>query len=187
MSVRVVAGKAKGRKLKTVPGEGTRPILTRIKENLFNILGTWVRDTRWLDLFAGTGSVGIEALSRGAEWCLFLDTSSLAVRTLHENLDTTGLAASAEVRRANAFSFLEHKQAEYEPFDVIYVAPPQYKGMWRTALEMIDADPSWLTPDGIVTVQIDPQEYEEVPLNNLDVYDIREYGKTMLCFYERLD
>ncbi|MEJ2150844.1 MAG: RsmD family RNA methyltransferase [Chloroflexota bacterium] len=139
MSVRVVAGKAKGRKLKTVPGEGTRPILTRIKENLFNILGTWVRDTRWLDLFAGTGSVGSEA-----------------------------------------------KQAEYEPFDVIYVAPPQYKGMWRTALEMIDASPSWLTPEGIVTVQIDPEEYEEVPLNNLDVYDIREYGKTMLCFYERL-
>jgi 16S rRNA (guanine966-N2)-methyltransferase len=187
MSVRVVAGKAKGRKLKTVPGEGTRPILTRVKENLFNILGTWVRDTRWLDLFAGTGSVGIEALSRGAAWCLFLDTSKLAIRIIHENLQTTGLAASAEVRRANAFSFLENRKAEYEAFDMIYIAPPQYKGMWRTALELVDAKPSWLTPEGIVTVQVDPGEYEEFPLNNLDLYDLRQYGKTMLCFYERLD
>ena len=98
----------------------------------------------------------------------------------------SGTGTSRVPITANAFSFLGHKQAEYEAFDVIYIAPPQYKGMWRTALEMIDASPSWLTPEGIVTVQIDPEEYEEVPLNNLDVYDIREYGKTMLCFYERL-
>jgi 16S rRNA (guanine966-N2)-methyltransferase len=187
MSVRVVAGRAKGRKLKTVPGEGTRPILTRVKENLFNILGTWVRDTRWLDLFAGTGSVGIEALSRGAAWCLFLDNNHLAVRIIRENLQTTGLAADAEVRRTNAFSFLENKREDYEPFDVIYIAPPQYKGMWRAALEMVDARPSWLTPEGIVTVQVDPAEYEEFPLTNLDLYDLRQYGKTMLCFYERLE
>jgi 16S rRNA (guanine966-N2)-methyltransferase len=102
-------------------------------------------------------------------------------------LQTTGLAADAEVRRTNAFSFLENKQADYEAFDMIYIAPPQYKGMWRAALELVDANPSWLTPDGIVTVQVDPGEYEEFPLDNLDLYDLRQYGKTMLCFYEHLE
>ncbi len=185
MSLRVISGKAKGRKLKTVPGESTRPILTRIRENLFNILGIWVRGTRWLDLFAGTGSVGIEALSRGAEHCLFLDVNRAAIRTIHENLRLTGLEEGAEVRRTDAFTFLKGDPAEYGGFDVIYVAPPQYRGMWSKALELIDARPEWLTPEGIVIVQMDPREYEEIPLENLSLYDQRRYGKTMLCFYER--
>lgn len=185
MAIRVIAGKAKGRRLKLVPGDSTRPVMDRVKESLFNILGEWVRGSRWLDLFAGTGSVGIEALSRGASSCLFLDLSREAIRTIHENLTLTGLEAGAEVQRADALAFLDGLPGPDDRFEVIYIAPPQYKAMWRQALEKIDAHADWLEPDGIAIVQIDPREYEVVLLTNLKLYDERHYGNTMLCFYER--
>lgn len=184
MAIRVISGSARGRKLKMVPGDSTRPVMDRVKESLFNILGTWVRGSRWLDLFAGTGSIGIEALSRGAEYCLFLDLSRAAIRTIHENLSITDLADGADVVRADALSYLRGDIPD-EVFEVVYVAPPQYKGIWRSALEMIDGRPDWLYPDGMVVVQIDPAEYEPVDLEHLVLFDQRTYGNTMLCFYER--
>lgn len=187
MAIRVISGKAKGRKLKLVPGDTTRPVMDRVKESLFNILGEWVRGSHWLDLFAGTGSVGIEALSRGAEGCLFLDLSRDAVRTIQDNLKTTGLEAGAEVRRADSLAFLDGMPDEGTRFEVIYIAPPQYKLMWRQALEKIDQRIDWLLPDGIAIVQIDPREYSEVAVANLRLYDERKYGNTLLCFYERID
>jgi 16S rRNA (guanine966-N2)-methyltransferase len=185
--MRVIAGSAKGRKLKSVPGESTRPILDRIKENLFNILGSQVRESRWLDLFAGTGSVGIEALSRGAAYCLFVDNSRAAIRTIRENLEHTRLADRGEVLRENAYRFLQKEPDEEDAFDVVYIAPPQYKDMWLKALKLIDAQPGWLIPNGLVIVQIDPKEYEEVQLRRFYLYDQRSYGNTLLCFYERDD
>ena len=186
MAIRVISGKAKGRRLKLVPGDSTRPVMDRVKESLFNILGDWVRDSHWLDLFAGTGSVGIEALSRGAASCLFLDLSREAVRTIHENLKTTGLEEDAEVRRADALAFLDGIPDESSRFEVIYIAPPQYHSLWRQALERIDQQIDWLLPDGIAIAQIDPREYEELPLTHLRRYDERKYGNTLLCFYERV-
>src|SRR5512135_1977086 len=106
MSVRVIAGSAKGRKLKSVPGDTTRPITDRVKEALFNILGADVLDSRWWDVFAGTGAVGIEALSRGAAYVLFTDLNRLPIDTIKSNLASSGLAARAEVRRADAFALL---------------------------------------------------------------------------------
>lgn len=171
--------------MKMVPGDTTRPVRDLVKEALFNILGEWVRGSHWLDLFAGTGSIGIEALSRGAASCLFLDTDRAAVKTIHENLAATGLSASAEVRRADAFFYLARTPPEGGRFEIIYVAPPQYRGLWRRALEQIDAQPGWLYPDGLAVAQIHPREYEELSLNNLVKTDERRYSKTLLCFYER--
>ncbi len=187
MSLRVIGGKAKGRKLKPVPGDSTRPIRDMVKEALFNILGSWVQGSRWLDLFAGTGSVGIEALSRGADFCLFLDVDRMAVRTIRDNLTITGLAAGADVRHEDAFVFLDSPPVEGEEFDVIYIAPPQYRGMWLPALELIDARPDWLFPEGIAITQIDPVEFEDLSFKHLALYDQRTYGNTQLCFYERLE
>jgi 16S rRNA (guanine966-N2)-methyltransferase len=101
--IRVISGVAKGRKLKMVPGDSTRPIMDRVKEALFNILGTGVVGCTFLDLFAGTGSVGIEALSRGADRVLLIDKDRMAIRTIRENLALTGLANRAETLRADAF------------------------------------------------------------------------------------
>ncbi len=184
MAIRVIAGKAKGRKLKMVPGEITRPVMDRVKENVFNIVGPSVRETRWLDLFAGTGSVGIEALSRGARTCLFTDTSRAAIRTIHENLQITGLASSARVERADALLMLRNDPQDEAAFEYIYVAPPQYQGIWQKVLELIDARPTWLAPDGIVIVQIDPREYADLDLTNLRLIDRRTYGNTLVLFYE---
>lgn len=182
MPIRVIAGTAKGRKLKLVPGESTRPIMDRVKEALFNILGTGIRGCSFLDLFAGTGSVGIEALSRGAERALFIDNNRLAIRTVHENLEHTRLADRAEVLRTDAFAYLQRQAPE--AFEYIYVAPPQYKGMWKKILLALDENPAHLQPDGVVVVQIDPSEREDVVLKALRMYDERIYGRTLLWFFE---
>src|SRR5258708_18953326 len=89
MPIRVIAGTAKGRQLKRVPGDGTRPVMDRVKEALFNILGEAMRGASFLDLYAGTGSVGIEALSRGAERAVFVENSKPAITTIEENLKLT--------------------------------------------------------------------------------------------------
>lgn len=183
MPMRVIAGIAKGRKLKLVPGDSTRPVMDRVKESLFNILGAGILDSKFLDLFAGTGSVGIEALSRGAGRALFIDNNRLALQTIRENLEFTRLAKNAEVLQADAFAYLQ--RVNPEAFEYIYIAPPQYKGLWKKALLALDVNPAHLQPDGIVVVQIDPSEREELALSVLRPYDERKYGRTLLWFFER--
>ena len=118
--MRVISGKARGRKLKRVPGVSTRPIMDRVKENLFNILGDFVPGSCWLDLFAGTGQVGIEALSRQAAEVIFVDNVYAAIRTIKDNLRHTKLTEGAKVLKMDAFRYLEAPTRA--PFDLIYVA-----------------------------------------------------------------
>ena len=184
--MRVISGTAKGKKLKAVPGNTTRPITDRTKEALFNVLGNWIIEARILDLFGGTGAVGIEALSRGAAHVTFIDNSPAATRTIGENLRMTNLASQAFVKRADALKFLKHPTQTIVPFDLIYVAPPQYKEMWATALQLIDRHlKTWLVPDGAIIAQIHPVEYRELKLHHLTLYDERKYGSTLLCFFEQ--
>lgn len=182
--MRVISGAAKGRKLKRVPGDTTRPIMDRVKESLFNILGDEVPGSRWLDLFAGTGQVGIEALSRGAAEVVFVDSVRPAIMTIKENLAHTQLTKGAEVVQTDAFAYLE--RPNLRPFDLIYIAPPQYQGIWIKVVETVDKRPFLLTPTGQLVVQIDPREFQELPLQTLNLYDQRRYGNTVLCFYELL-
>jgi 16S rRNA (guanine966-N2)-methyltransferase len=178
--MRVIGGTAKGRLLKAVPGDGTRPILDRVKVPLFDILRPSLPGMRLLDLFAGTGSVGIEALSQGAESCVFLDTNAKAVQTIKHNLEVTDLVQKGEVRHTDAFGYLRNTT---KSFDLIYVAPPQYKGIWIEAMKHIAERPNLLTKDGSVIVQIDPKEYEELSLSLLHETEQRKYGSTVLVFY----
>lgn len=180
--MRVISGSAKGRRLKSVPGESTRPITDRVKESLFNIIGPEIRGSKFLDLFAGTGGVGIEALSRGADQAYFIDINRRAVKTIHQNLEVTGLKNEAEVLKADALEFLE-SEAEIK-FDYVYIAPPQYKGIWLAALKTIDANLKWLSEDAWVIIQIHPREYESPLLSNLAEFDQRTYGSTALYFYQ---
>lgn len=178
--MRVIAGTAKGRRLKSVPGGGTRPITDRAKSALFSILGQDVVGCRFLDLFAGTGQVGIEALSRGAVEAVFVERGGAALRTIRQNLVHTKLAEAARVVRADVFEYLGR---ESEPFDYVYVAPPQYRGLWAATLRELDARPGWLMDDGWAIVQIDPKEYEALSLEDLVLFDQRRYGGVSLCFY----
>ncbi len=189
--MRVVAGSARGTKLFVVPGQGTRPILDRVKTSLFDILRPRIPGMNMLDLFAGSGSVGIEALSQGAAHCTFIDLGHKAMATIKRNLVSTGFADRAEVRQADAFDYLRGTERS---FDLIYIAPPQYKNLWVEAMQLIAERPGVLNrpsaesdeqeSSGLAIVQIHPKEYQ-----NLDLAEIREtrqrrYGNSLLVFFE---
>jgi len=184
MSLRVIAGSARGRKLKSVPGDTTRPVMDRVKEALFNILAGDVVDSNWWDLFGGTGAIGIEALSRGAAFVSFSDLNRTPVDTIKENVEHCGFGKQAEVRKGDAFSMLG-AQADRR-FEFIYIAPPQYQEMWVKALKLVNENIDWLTDAGTVIVQIDPTEYQEIELKNLEETEQRKYGSTLIIFYDRV-
>jgi 16S rRNA (guanine(966)-N(2))-methyltransferase RsmD len=177
----VIGGKVKGFNLLSVPGEGTRPIMSKVKAAIFNIVSPYILGSTWLDLFAGTGSVGIEALSRGAAFARFIDNNKGAIKTINANLDHTGLADQAEVWQKNALSALDG--AADRKFDFVFIAPPQFKNIWLKTLQVIDQNPDWLLDDSWIIVQIDKVEYEEQNLDNLKLFDRRTYGSTELIFY----
>jgi 16S rRNA (guanine966-N2)-methyltransferase len=166
--VRVITGSAKGRRLLSVPGTGTRPVTDRVKESLFDILGADVEDSTWLDLFAGTGSIGIEALSRGARHVVFIDKAHQAVATIRRNLELTGLMSQSELIRGDALRYIAQAGLGTR-FDYIYVAPPQYEGLWATSLHALDDHPL-LAPQGEVVVQIHPRERVPIALPSLALW-----------------
>jgi len=183
MSLRVISGSARGRRLKDVPGDTTRPVTDMVKEALFNILAGDVEDSHWWDLFGGTGAIGIEALSRGAAFVRFSELNRLPIETIKANLETTRFTEKAEIRRGDAFSMLSAPSDR--KFDYIYIAPPQYKEMWSKALTLLDANPGWLSEEPEVIAQIHPREYMKLELKNLVEFEQRKYGSTLLVFFER--
>lgn len=188
--MRVVTGEAKGRKLKAPKTMGTRPIIDRVKTALFDILASEVMDARFLDLFAGTGSVGIEALSRGAAHATFIEMNASVLKLVRENLHITALADHAETLHADAFKFLQAHvpslpERQRRTYDIVYVAPPQYKEIAARALRMLDSSPL-LANEGLVIAQIHPKEREgvvAVQCQRLVLSDERRYGSTLLMFY----
>jgi 16S rRNA (guanine966-N2)-methyltransferase len=178
--MRVIAGTAKGRTLRSPRTQDTRPITDRAKESLFSILAPRIPGSRFLDLFAGTGSVGVEALSRGAAHATFVERAASALADIRHNLGATHLAANAEVAGTDVFAYLRGTPA---PFDVIFVAPPQWRGLWTRAVQLLDQRPGWLAPDGVIVVQHDPSESTDVPLQHLRVSGERTYGRVRFSFF----
>ena len=203
--MRVVTGEAKGKKLKSPKTIGTRPIMDRVKTALFDILAPEIQGTRFLDLFAGTGAVGIEALSRGATWATFIEMNPHIIKLIRENLQITGLSDRAETIHADSFKFLQAHQptrlgereqerrlsipalANGRTYDIIYVAPPQYEEMAARALALLDTS-SLSTQDGLIIIQVHPKErpgVASVICQNFTLSDERRYGSTLLMFYRR--
>jgi 16S rRNA (guanine966-N2)-methyltransferase len=188
--MRVVAGSARGKNLLLVPGSGTRPIMDRVKESLFDILRPRISGVVMLDLFAGSGSVGIEALSQGAAHCTFIDRGHKAVATIKKNLELTGLADRSSVLHSDALQYLKHTS---KTFDLIYIAPPQYKNLWVEALRLIPgrlaganagaAEFDEQIEPGLAIAQIDPKEYQAVDLGRIRELRQKRYGNTLLVFY----
>jgi 16S rRNA (guanine(966)-N(2))-methyltransferase RsmD len=168
--------------LQPVPGDITRPVTDRVKEAVYNIISSDIVGANFLDLFGGTGSIGIEALSRGAKSATFIDLHSQAVSIIKANLKATKLESKARVVLSDAFRFLAGPNP-LPAFDYIYIAPPQYKQMWLQALKIVDEKLTWLVEDGWVIVQIHPVEYEEPGLSNLVEIDRRKYGSTLVLIY----
>ncbi len=180
--MRIIAGSAKGRRLFPVPGDSTRPITDRAKEALFGKLHAWLPGRTVLDLFGGTGAVGLEALSRGAVKATFVDSNARAISAMRRNGRRCGLFPQMELVRADSFRYLT--RPDIGPFDFVFIAPPQFKDMWIQALMAVDERPELLTAESIVVVQIDPKERRDRPLQHIISLDERKYGNVLLRYYK---
>lgn len=132
--MRVITGLARGRRLETLPGEVTRPTAEKVKESLFSAIQFDIEGRRVLDLFAGSGQLGIEALSRGASGCVFVDKNTEAVKVIRQNLQHTGLAASAQVLGTDALSYLTRPG---DRFDLVFLDPPYAAELLLPALTKV--------------------------------------------------
>ncbi len=174
--LRVIAGDLGGRRLRAPGGRVTRPTSERVREALFAILGS-VHGLTALDLFAGSGALGIEALSRGAERVVFVERDNAAVRALRENLDSLGLSsAEAQVRRADAAGALRSARARKETYDLIFIDPP-YRHAHDWGSELSALIPSLLRPAARVVVESD----RRMPLDlDVGLETERRYGDTTI-------
>ena len=135
--MRVIAGKYRSRMLKTVENNRTRPTTDKNKENLFNMIGPYFDGGNCLDLFAGSGGLGIEALSRGARRATFVDNNEKAIKIIKENLEHTGLLEKANVIKSDASLSLENLSRKNEKFDIVFMDPPYDKGLYLPVLEKL--------------------------------------------------
>lgn len=184
MGLRVISGEARGLRLDQPPRETTRPLTDRAREALGNIVAPHLDGARVADLFAGSGAVGIEALSRGAAHATFVELDRGACEVVAQNLERTGLADRATVVRGDALVWLDRREG---PLDLVFVGPPQWQGLWAEALVRLDAVAAdLLAPDGLVVSQCDPAEDQDdaaLGLTHLVRTDQRRYGKVLLTFH----
>lgn len=188
MQIRIIAGTKKGMKLqvpKPLNKEGreyeTRPMTDRVKSSMFSIIQFQIPDAKILDLFAGSGALSIEALSRGAKHAVIIDISDNALKTIKENLFATGFQDQAEVIKMRAMHFIDEAYNENQLFDIIFVTPP-----WEKAgIHIIKEGGHILSQDGILIAEhpID-KDLSEVA-DTLKRVDKRTYGKTALSFYQK--
>jgi 16S rRNA (guanine(966)-N(2))-methyltransferase RsmD len=183
---RVIAGRARGRRL-AAPGEGTRPLADRVKETLFAILEPELPGATFLDLFAGSGAAGIEALSRGAAKVVFVDRDRTACTVIEVNLRSTGLAGpAAVVRRSDALAYLDGAAAGDGPFEVVVLDPPYTEaGLLGAALERLGAA-GLVAPGGRVVAKRFRRTAIRAAIGLLASDRERRFGETTLTFYRRI-
>ena len=185
VGMRVISGSARGTNLYSLEGDTTRPTLDRVKESLFNIIQNKIADANILDLFAGSGALGIEALSRGAKKAVFCDQSKNAIQIIKQNIEKTHLQEKAEIIHADYKKVL-NQMSQKEKFDLILIDPPYAKNIAVQAVEEI-VKLDLLAEDGIIILETDDKEREKCQLENIEInmYDIRKYGRIELIFLSR--
>lgn len=179
--MRIITGTAKGTRLKTPRGSQTRPTADRVKESIFNILGVTVQNAKVLDLFAGTGNLGLETLSRGARVAVFVDKSPESIQLIKENSVLTKLADRIEVIKNDSINALNRIIKDGRKFDLIFCDPPYNKGLVKLILEKID-NSQLITPDGVIVVEHSKHEQIDNEFNNLIVKRTERYGETLVSF-----
>ena len=182
--MRIIGGTRRGRKLVDWEGEGIRPVRDFVRSALFNIIADFVADAACLDLYCGTGSIGIEALSRGAKTCTFVDRSHAACRIVRQNLDALDLLSVGEVIEAEAVETIEHLKRRGRRFDLAFIDPPYHQGLVEATLEGL-ADGLLLTSDPVVIAALGRREEVEERFGVLTRVDARTYGDNRLLFYRR--
>lgn len=179
--MRIIAGNLKGRKLSPVKGLNTRPTADRVREALFNILGRRPVDAVVLDLFAGTGALGIEALSRGARRAVFVDCTASALSVLHRNIESCRLQSLTRIIKWDITRDLNCLAGVADPFDLVFLDPPYHRAMIQASLvNLLRA--GCLAAEALVVVEHDPREVFDPPAAGLACIDQRSYGKTRIAF-----
>lgn len=166
--MRIITGSARGAKLKTPKGQNTRPTADRIKESLFNILGTFVYDKKVLDMFSGTGNLALEALSRGAVHAVMVDIAPESISVIKFNAQHTKLNDKVEILKADVFSAIKKFYQRKLKFDIIFCDPPYHKDLCLQSLKILHEYPV-LSDEGIIIMEhaiedILPDNYEEFSL-----------------------
>ena len=181
--MRVIAGQARGTRLRTPQGWQTRPTSDRVRESLFNILGTCVQDAEMLDLFAGSGSVGVEALSRGARRVVFVEIDDDAAQIIRQNLFRTRQEAKAEVRVQHAFAAVRQLARQGQRFSLIFLDPP-YDRDWPALTLRVLVNHHILSAGGIIVVEHGWREAVPVQVEDIQLARQNAYGDSALSFYQ---
>lgn len=181
--MRVITGVARGIKLKTISGNSTRPTIDRVKENMFNIINSYVYDSVVVDLFSGSGSLCIECLSRGAKEAYFIEKNRECISIIEENLEKTKLSENALIFNMDFESFLAKIKYDDLKFDIIFLDPPHNKGLGIKAMNII-FDNGVLSNKGIIVVEHHSEEQYLDEVNDFYKFKFKKYGNTSLSFYK---
>jgi 16S rRNA (guanine(966)-N(2))-methyltransferase RsmD len=181
--MRIISGHLGGRRLRAPAGAATRPTSDRVREAIFNILGAPDEAGSVLDLFAGSGAMGLEALSRGAADATFVDQGKLALIALRANLDELGVGDRARVIAGDALTFL--RKPGGGPWRWVFIDPPYRSELARQALDLLGAEPARLTADAVVVVEHDRRNPPQTRHGSLLRTDSRRYGDTVVSFYDQ--
>ena len=180
MNMRVTGGIGRGRRLKVPSGSRVRPTSDKVKQALFNILGDRVEGSYFLDLYAGAGGIGIEALSRGAARVLFVDASRDSLDVVKQNIEQMGFGDNAEVMLSTAESFLRKRTGHY---DIVFLDPP-YAEELQPLLELI-AGAGILKDESVVIAEHFKKQPSPEQAGGLTLYRLAKYGDTVLAFYKQ--
>jgi 16S rRNA (guanine966-N2)-methyltransferase len=181
--MRIISGSARGRKLLSPVGIGTRPTLDRIKEAIFNIIQNRVRGAVVVDMFSGTGSLGLEAASRGADKCYLIDMGDTTFEMLQKNVDNLKFNDKCKCLKGDTYKHMQTFADEKIVFDLIFIDPPYAKDMIPPAIDIISKN-GLLSKDGLIVCKIDSSE--EIYEGNSMIHRsaLRKYGNTTVLFYE---
>jgi len=174
--VRIISGAARGRRLAAPPGSGTRPTADRAREGLFNVVMTDVKDARWLDLYAGSGAVGLEALSRGAAEAVLVESNPRAASVIRENIARVGLPGA----RLVAAPVERYLAGEPRPFDVVFADPPYAAEVDKTLYALYDG--RWLAPDALIVVERATRSGELTWPEGYEAIKSRKYGEATFWY-----
>lgn len=180
--IRIIAGRLKGRRLGTLRGSMIRPTADRVRESVFNILGQHPQGATVLDLFSGTGALGIEAISRGARLAVFVDNHPDALALLRNNIKLCGIESCTQIIRWDAARNLDALTAFGPVFDLVFMDPPYRKSMVRPVLVNLTRT-GLLSPIGMVVVEHSPDETVEPAAAGMRLEDQRRYGRTCISFF----
>ena len=180
--MRVVAGIAKGRRLKRAIGRQIRPTPAKVKEALFNILADKILGSPFLDLFAGSGAIGIEAKSRGADRVVFVDNSTRAIRLIRDNISFCGFDQGCHVYQIDAFRALDALEKKREVFDLIFLDPPYDSDLAEKALEVI-SQKDLLKPGRVIIVEHSARKHLAEAYGRLRIKGTYRFGDTILSIY----